>query len=255
MARELGIGVRGAAHVVRPVVHGGDAGAERLGEAEPHAAIAVLRRVVRAEARGDGEISVARIVGAYDRPQHAGPQVPVRVDEAGHADHAAPVDDLGARRSDSASHRDDGAVAHMHVAARKLADRRIHGEHVGATHDELAARRQGRSRLRALPGGADLCRGSARQQAGRSQGCGCCKDSAPIDLISSRHHQPPDVVSRPPLLAGPAAERRPLSRRPPPNCRLPYLGRVAYAAEWRSAENFLVGRCPLRVGPTIGEIN
>ncbi len=45
-----------------------------------------------------------------------------------------------------AADRDDGAVAHVHVADCEIAELRVHGQHVGAADDELAARRQFRGR-------------------------------------------------------------------------------------------------------------
>ena len=76
--------------------------------------------------------------------------MPVGVDETGHADRALAVDDLRARRLNARRHRDDDAVAHVHVAACKIADLVIHREDVGAAHNEFAARgqRRGRPRLR-----------------------------------------------------------------------------------------------------------
>ena len=50
-------------------------------------------------------------------------------------------------------HRDDRAVAHMNVAGRQVADRRVHRQHIGAADHELAARRR-------RPG----CRAPARQR-------------------------------------------------------------------------------------------
>ena len=52
------------------------------------------------------------------------------------------VDDARSRRGDLRRDRDDRAVAHVHVAAREIADRRVHRQHGGAADDELAARRQ-----------------------------------------------------------------------------------------------------------------
>jgi hypothetical protein len=89
----------------------------------------------------------------------------VGVDETGHADHAAPLDRLGAGCREPRSDRDDRAVAHVHVAARKVAERRIHGEHVGAAHHELAERRPRRAADGRLPGGLPLRHGGRRKRA------------------------------------------------------------------------------------------
>ena len=79
------------------VVH---AGAQRFGDAEHARAVAVLRRHELAQAVAHREIAELVDVGADERPEQAGPQMPVRVDEARHADHAAAVDDLRLRRID-----------------------------------------------------------------------------------------------------------------------------------------------------------
>ncbi len=138
----FGVGMRRAAHVVCPVMAGGDAGADRLGDAQPHALIAVFRRVVLADREGDREIGALGVVDAPQRAQEAGPEVPMRVDEAGHADRALAVDDLCARRGHVGADRDDDAVAHMDVANGKIAMGVVHRQYVGAAHHEFAARRQ-----------------------------------------------------------------------------------------------------------------
>ena len=59
---ELGVGVIRAPDVVRPVVHRRHAGAQGFGNAEPHAAVAVLGREELAEAAGHREIAeLARV--------------------------------------------------------------------------------------------------------------------------------------------------------------------------------------------------
>ena len=145
--------------------------------AEPHAAIAVFGRHEPAEPVADREISDRGNVGAHERPEQAGPQVPVRVDEARHADHAAAVDDLRLRRIDLGRDRDDRAVAHMHVAGREIGDLRVHGQHGGAADDELAARRQ--RRARAL--------GGARGRRWARSSCGVASSApsavAPLSIV------------------------------------------------------------------------
>jgi hypothetical protein len=54
----------------------------------------------------------------------------MRVDETRHADHAFAVDCLRVRRRDGRAHGDDRAIAHMHVAAREVAKRVAHREHL-----------------------------------------------------------------------------------------------------------------------------
>ena len=87
----------------------------------------------------------------------------MRLDQSRHADHAAAVDHLGAGRGHVGGNRDDRAVAHMHVAARQIADARVHRQHVGAAHDELAARgqRAGPGALRERTAGRRLAAPSA----------------------------------------------------------------------------------------------
>ena len=74
-------------------------------------------------------------------------------------------------------HRDDGAVAHMHVADGEVADLVVHRQHMGAAHDELAARRQ-RSRRRG---------GLRMRPVGQQTGCGHCRgpgqQGAPVDEL------------------------------------------------------------------------
>jgi hypothetical protein len=164
---QLRVGVLGAAHVVRPVVHGGDAGAQRLREPKPDAAIAVLGRHVHAKPRRDGEVAALADIAAHVRTQQTGPQVPVRVDEARHADDAAAVDDLCIVGIDRAADCDDHAVADAHVAWHEVAETGVHGQHGGAADDEGAARRQGR------------CGAGGRSEGRRDAAllgacCGCC---------------------------------------------------------------------------------
>ena len=68
--------------------------------------------------------------------------MPMRVDEPRHADHAAAVDDLDIGQIDAWSHRDDRAIAHVHVARPKISDIGVHGQHGGTTDDEFAAVRE-----------------------------------------------------------------------------------------------------------------
>src|SRR5262249_22295494 len=91
------------------------------------------------------EVAALRIVDPDERPARGGPQVPVRVDEPRHADHAAAVERLRAARGEALRHRYDRAVAHVHVAALEVAELRIHGEYGGAADKEFSA---GRQRLR-----------------------------------------------------------------------------------------------------------
>jgi len=102
---------------------------------------------VDAEPGGDRKIATPRIVLAHDRTQQVGPVVPVGFDKARHAEHIFAVDFPRLRRRDIFRHRYDRTVAHVHVAARQIADAIVHREHVRAAHDEFAARRQRGGRL------------------------------------------------------------------------------------------------------------
>ena len=150
--RQFGVGVLGAARVVRPVVQRGDAGGERLGGAETNGAIAVLGTHQRAEARGHREVAERGNVGADVKAEQGVPQVEMGIDEAGNADHARAVDDLRGGRLDLLGDRDDGPVADMHVAGCEVGHGGIHGEHGGAADE----------RIRRVPATARPARGGAR---------------------------------------------------------------------------------------------
>jgi hypothetical protein len=66
----------------------------------------------------------------------------MRVDEAGRRDHRLADDDLGAGRFDSLADRDDGAVAHVDIAALDIAELVVHGQQIGAANEVFAAGRQ-----------------------------------------------------------------------------------------------------------------
>ncbi|MFW7345062.1 MAG: hypothetical protein ACODTU_03185 [Pigmentiphaga sp.] len=69
------------------------------------------------------------------------------IDEAGHDDHPARVDDLRAGRGQLAAHRDDGAVAYVDVAFGQVAHVPVHRQHMAAGNQELPARRPRAFRL------------------------------------------------------------------------------------------------------------
>jgi hypothetical protein len=188
---ELSVGVLGAADVVRPVVHGGDTGAQGLGEAEPDAAVAVVAHHQRPEPRGDGEVAALGHVGPDVGAEQAGPEVPVGVDEARHADRAAGVDDLRTARIEPGADRDDGAVADADVARGEIAEARVHGEDGGPADHQVAARRQGgggadRGVHPLGPGTADAG-GGQRAERGRPLQHGAAIERAPP------HVRPPQV--------------------------------------------------------------
>ena len=64
------------------------------------------------------------------------------LDQAGQDDHLSRVDRRRAGGGKAGPHGDDRAVAHVYVAPRQVAERRIHGQDVAAAHHDLAARRK-----------------------------------------------------------------------------------------------------------------
>jgi hypothetical protein len=135
----------GAAAIVMHVVGRGDAGIERLHHRQFDRAIHLLRSVRRAELAACGK--VGNFAGFADQAaERRRPHVLMCVDQAGKANKAATVD----RRAAAAELRpdsDDLAVADVDVGLTKIADRRVHRQHVRAADGELAPRRQA-ARLR-----------------------------------------------------------------------------------------------------------
>ena len=190
---KLAVGVIRRADVMRPVVHRCAAGAQRLGGAEDDGAVAVLRRHELAQAVAHREIAELVDVGPDERPEQAGPEMPMGVDEARHADHAAAFDDLRLRRVDLRRDRDDRAVAHMHVAGREIVDLGVHGQHGGAADHELAARRQRCAGAFCGPRRRRLREQSMRRSKQRTQRGGALEDRPPAHRML-RHRQPPLLV-------------------------------------------------------------
>jgi hypothetical protein len=152
---QFSVGVRRRARVVRPVVHRGDAGIGELDQAEHHAVVEIRRfEQLRRRVLG-GEIAeaVADEVAA-DRAPH----VIVGVDEAGHHDHVAGVDRLGAGGDEIGADRLDAAVAHQDIGARQHAGL-VDGDD-GAVADQIAAAGAALSERRRDGGGG----GHARQR-------------------------------------------------------------------------------------------
>ena len=187
---KLAVGVVRRADIVRPVVHRRAAGTQRLGGAEDDGAVAVLRRHELTQAVAHRKVAELVDIGADERPEQAGPEMPVGVDEARHADHAAAFDDLRLRRIDLGRDRDDRTVAHMHVAGREIVDLRVHGQHGGAADDELATRRQRRGRpLRRSRG--RLLRECHMRRGEQHTQRGCALEDPPPAHRTLRHGQPP----------------------------------------------------------------
>jgi hypothetical protein len=69
--------------------------------------------------------------------QRAVPEMIVGIDEAGKRDHATRIDLRYAVHRQIRTNRDDLAVAHVNVAAREIAEPRIHREHMRVAHDKL----------------------------------------------------------------------------------------------------------------------
>ena len=93
------------------------------------------------------------------------------IDESRHADQAAAVDHLRTGHVGVRADRDDGAIADADVAAREIAERLVHGQHVGATDRDVAAAGQ---RL----GAAGLGRERRRQATDRAQRGGALENGA-----------------------------------------------------------------------------
>ena len=139
---QLGIGVRGGARVVRPVVYGGDAGIGELHQPQHHAVVEVVRAVElrsRILGRKIAEAAIADEVSA-----ECAPHVIVRVDETRHHDHVGRVDHLGVRCGQIRSDPGDPAVADEYIGARQGAQRLVDGHH-RAILDEVGSARPRRS--------------------------------------------------------------------------------------------------------------
>jgi hypothetical protein len=76
---------------------------------------------------------------AGEAPQQRGPDMPVRLHETRQHEHAGAVDDFSGRSRKPAANRSDRTVAHEHVAARDVADVRIHRQDVGVADQKFAA--------------------------------------------------------------------------------------------------------------------
>jgi hypothetical protein len=173
----VGFGVRGAAHVVAPGMNVGGAGIDRLRRREPGPLEHVVRGHLRAEP-GDGrEIALLRLVAGEAAVERV-PHVPVGVDEAGHDDHAGAVDPQAAA-GDVLADRDDVAVAHMDRPAGDVAERRVHGHHIGVGDGELAPRRERTAAARL----SDQRRGPQRGRTGRAEGGNAAEKTAPVELV------------------------------------------------------------------------
>jgi hypothetical protein len=123
---------------VEPVDHGRDTRADRLDPPEQVAQVHVLRPVVRPERAVHGDAVLVERPLRADAAERGLPGVPVGVDEPGQHDLARGVHDLGAGRGgrvDGGGDGGDPAVFDEDVAARKIADDRVHGDHHGAPQE------------------------------------------------------------------------------------------------------------------------
>ena len=162
---------------MRPVVDRGQAAIDRFGKTQPHAARIVFGGEHRAEDTAIRKIAGFLVIARHVARRRA-PHMPMRFDEARHCDHGLAVDDLRVRRIERAADRDDRTVAYMEIAARQIADRRIHRQHISAADHELAALRQRARRRR--------CRGRRRRRGGREPAAEYARaDGCP------GHQQPP----------------------------------------------------------------
>jgi len=85
------------------------------------------------------EIAGLRIVARHVA-RDGSPHVPVGLDEAGQRDHRRSIDDSRTSRFERRPDRNNLAVADVNVAARKLAELRIHRHDIGIADKKLAAR-------------------------------------------------------------------------------------------------------------------
>jgi hypothetical protein len=120
------VGVVGRVVDVRPVEERRHARVQRLERAGVVADVDVLRAVEAADlAEHDREVVVERAGGQHAADRRL-PRVPVRVDEAGHHDHPGRVDLLGVRDPEIPPDVHDLAVLDENLAARDVADGRVH---------------------------------------------------------------------------------------------------------------------------------
>ncbi len=121
-----------------PVVDRGNSRLQGLGECKPGRAIEVDRPVIGRQPALDGEIVAARPIA--DQAAHeAIPQVPMRVDESRQQHHAVAGNHFGALGRNIVANGDDLAITDVHVGARLVAERRVHGHHIRAANDDVAA--------------------------------------------------------------------------------------------------------------------
>jgi hypothetical protein len=134
---------------LRDVVHRGDAGVELAQRAEELVDVDVLRPVDRGEPAEDVLEIVDRPVRlAVVEQQPVGEEaaqrrlelVVVRVDEPGHHDASARVDDLRAGSAQVAAHRRDPLALDEHVGFGEVPDLRVHRHDVAAANQVAPAR-------------------------------------------------------------------------------------------------------------------
>jgi hypothetical protein len=142
---QVGGGKLGAADVVAPVVDEREPAEQRLYGGQAGSLVHVVGREQLAQGRHGREVAELPLVARH-APEQRIPHVPVGVDEARQHDHIAPVDRLRAACLEAGANGDDGAVLHVHVGARHVAEGRVHRHHEGIADDDLAAlRKAGRS--------------------------------------------------------------------------------------------------------------
>ena len=95
-------------------------------------------------ARHDWE--VVHIAVADQAASEARPQVKMRFDEPRQSDHVCPVDHFHSRRREVRADGNDQAVSDVHIAARQVANFRVHAHDVSVADNKLRARGKPRSR-------------------------------------------------------------------------------------------------------------
>ena len=122
-----GIGMRGAARVVRVVNDACDAGVDATERRHEIAHVHVVRTIVRPEALVGRRHVVRDQAIRNNLPKRCGPRMPMTVHKSGNKDRAHRVDDLRASgRSKIAADLRDVLSLNVNVSLREVAKGRIH---------------------------------------------------------------------------------------------------------------------------------
>ena len=139
MRLKLGVGKFRRDQVMRPIMNGGEAGIDRLGNRQPNAAGIVFWFENRADRFSETEIAHFGIVAGRIARRSA-PHMPMSFDETRQGDHILAVDDFRTRRLNALADSNDRAVADMDIAIRHIAQLVVHRQDIGAADQKLAPR-------------------------------------------------------------------------------------------------------------------